>query len=165
MLFFSCRRYSLDKKDLSTPLLEEGQKFLPSKKNLKPASKKEFVSQGETAPSMQTNIQNSKVKWHWKVTMPGVPRSLRKSSWGGLEARSPTKFPAVPWSHGLDFGNVSASLFLANHPLSQNQLGHRNVFQRSVNVTIGPFMSLPGSPVVLQPPAGIHKLRWAFDMN
>lgn len=67
MLVFSCRRYSLDRQDLSTPPLEGEQKFLPSKKNLKLAFQKEFLNQGETAPSMQTNI----TKHPNKMTLKG----------------------------------------------------------------------------------------------
>lgn len=63
MLFSSCWSYSLDKQDLSTPLLEGEYEFFHSKKNLKPGSKQEFSNQGETAPSMQTS-QSLQVNWH-----------------------------------------------------------------------------------------------------
>lgn len=125
LLFSSCRRYSpLDKQDLSTPLLEGGQKFLHFKKHLKPRSKQEFSNQRETAPSMQINI----IKHPNKMTLRGAyarigQNSLRKLLWGGLSGRSPSRVPALPWPHGLYFGIASASVFLANHSLSQNQLG------------------------------------------
>lgn len=41
----------------------------------------------------------------------------------------------------------------------------RNVLWGRVNVTTGPFVSLPGNLWCSSPMAGIHKLRWAFDMN
>lgn len=81
MLSFSCRKYALDKQDLSTPPLEEGQKFLPSKKHLKPASKK-FLNQGETALTMQTNITKYPNKMTRKGDCAKSTKELRKVALG-----------------------------------------------------------------------------------
>lgn len=50
-------------------------------------------------------------------------------------------------------------------PSAKNNWDTRNVFLRRANVTTEPFVSPPGSSWCYHPMAGIHKLRWAFDMN
>lgn len=50
-------------------------------------------------------------------------------------------------------------------PSAKNNWDTRNVFLRRANVTMGPFVSPPGSSWCSSSRAGIHKLGWAFDMN
>lgn len=50
-------------------------------------------------------------------------------------------------------------------PSAKNNWDTRNVLLKRANVTTGPFVSPPGSSWCSRPMAGIHKLRWAFDVN
>lgn len=69
--------------------------------------------------------------------------------------------PAVPWSHGLDFGTVSASLFLANYALSQNQLGHKECVLRECECYNWPLYEPSWKPSGAAAP----RLGQSFDMN
>lgn len=72
----------MDKQDFSTPLLEGAQRFLHSKRNIKPGSKKEFSNQGETAPSMQTNITKRQNKMTLKSDCARNAKELKKVALG-----------------------------------------------------------------------------------
>lgn len=82
MLFSSCWRYSLNKQDLSTPLLEGEYKIFHSEKNLKPGSKKKFSNLGEEAPSMQTNITKPPNKMTLKGDYAKSSKELKKVALG-----------------------------------------------------------------------------------
>lgn len=99
--------------------LREDRNFFTLKK-YKTWLRKEFSNQGETVPNMQTNIMKHPNRITLKDTSAKNAKELEKATLGRPLGGSPTEFPAVPWSHRLDLGNVSASLFLANCSLSQN---------------------------------------------
>lgn len=118
MLVFSCRRYSLDKQDLSTPPLEGEQKFLPSKKNLKVASKKEFLNQGETDPSMQTNITKHPNKMTWKGDCGISAKELKKVTLGWLLREASSQVPCSVLIRWAGFWKC-ISILVPGQPSSQ----------------------------------------------
>lgn len=151
MLFSSHRRYSLDKQDLSTALLEGAQRFLHSKKNLKLGSKKEFSKQGETAPSMQTNIRKRQNKMTLKSDCARDAKELEKVALGRpLREVPPPSSLQCPGHMGCILGMCLPPCSWPTMPSAKTNWDIRNVFRGSANVTTGSFMSLPGSPVVLQ---------------
>ena len=116
MLFSSHRRYSLDKQDLSTALLEGAQRFLHSKKNLKPGSKKEFSKQGETAPSMQTNIRKYQNKMTLKSDCARGAKELEKVALGRPLREVPHPLPCSALVTRAGFWKCVCLLVLGQPP-------------------------------------------------
>lgn len=167
MLFSSRRKYSLDKQDFSTPLLEGGQKFPHSKKNLKPGSKKEFSNQGETARNMQTNIIKHSNKMAWKGEWHArSARELNKAALGRPLRNTSHWVPCsalVTWAR---FWKCVCLLVLVQPSPQPKPTRTQGMCSEGVwMLQLAPLWAFLEAPWCSSPTAGIHKLGWAFNMN
>ena len=96
-----------------------------------------------------------------------MPWSLRKLSWVGEDGAGskgglPPRSLQCPGHTGWILEMCLPPCSWPTMPSAKTNWGTRNVFWGSVNVTTGPFMSLPGSPVVLQPHGLDSPLTWTW---
>lgn len=166
MVFSSRRRYSMDKKDLSTPLLEGTQKFLYSKKNPKSSSKKEFSNQGETAASMQTNITKCQNKMTLKSDYARNAKELKKVALGRPLREVSHWVPYSALVTRAGFRKCVCLLVLGQPAPRPKPTGTQGMCSKGVwmlqQSPLWAFLEAQGCPC---PTAGTHKLGRSFDVN